>query len=154
MAVTKGLRRVHSNCIFYPCSNLQDIFPMSATRHLADLLSTSRHPPFFLLLCTSGPRFKPHRDQPLPRNVKVVHQRKGVLFLPVPVRQADSCPSALEMGSPQDLSLLLEIEASGHREKEKSLKRRLRQMLHPTAETPARGNWSGSSCLQSQQTNC
>lgn len=77
---------------FYPYSNLQDRFPMSTTRHLADLLSTSRYPPFFLLFCTSGSRFKPHRSQPLPRNVKVVLlQRKGVLFLPVPVRQAGSC---------------------------------------------------------------
>lgn len=153
MAMTGVLHRAHPNCVFYPHSNLQHIFPMSTTRHLADLLSTSRDLPFFLLLCTGDPRFKPHRDQPPPRNVKVVLlQRKGVLFLPVPIRQAGSCPSGFEMGSPQDLSLLLEI--GGHKEKEKRLKRRLRQMLHPTAETPARGSRSGASCPQSQQTNC
>lgn len=43
------------------------------------------------------------------------------------------------MGSPQDLSLLLETEAGGHKEKEKGLKRRLRQMLQQKPPQEAAG---------------
>lgn len=41
-ATTGVLPRVYPTCIFYPHSNLQDIFPMSTTRYLVDLLSTRR----------------------------------------------------------------------------------------------------------------
>lgn len=79
--------------------------------HQSDLLSTSTGPSCFLLLHPSGPRFQSHRDQPLPKNMKVVLlQTKVVLFLPVPIRLAGRCLLRIQMPSRADPQLLLWIQ--------------------------------------------
>lgn len=130
-------------------------------------------PPFYTQKSTFLSTFvhrwsKVQASELLPRNVKVVVlQRKAVLFLPVPITHAGSCLLGTQMpteaepqlplwiwdGQPSGLEL-----ASGNRgrwtqRKGKEADKGAETDLHPTAETPARGSWSGASCLQSQWTN-